>query len=333
MAGENKLAPVQWAALGFGLAAVAGIIWAAVTFQAGIVDDPRQLYSFIKLSVAIVVMAFALTGMFYLVSETSGTENELRWERFWQAIKFRPVITLIVLFLGAVVIVSIWYNGYQGILDQLDEWLTQPGEFIRSIITTFVVLATVTIAVALVGFLLFHPKEKEEDLEFWKFRITGAKEVLSIFVGILGTIMGFYYGSGKVTPKEVTTIQQSSMQDSGGSAATNAIENKAFDLLIKKNYDDAVKAFDLLSKATPPSPNAANIDAISKLLLDPTNADKFKSSDETTKNAAWAELYCKIFTGKMAANMSKETRDKFESGCNAAAKGPSPSPNPKPSPT
>src|SRR5580765_514251 len=129
MANGSKLTPVQWAALGFGSAAVAGIIWAAIACGADVVRDEQQLYRFIKLSIAIAVLAISLTAAFYLVSETSRTDGiQSRWESFWQAIKFRPVATLIVLLLGIVAVVSVWSNGYEGILNQFDEWLSQPGE-------------------------------------------------------------------------------------------------------------------------------------------------------------------------------------------------------------
>jgi hypothetical protein len=192
----------------------------------------------------------------------------------------------------------------------------------RGLITFAVAIVTVSIALIMVFYVIFgpvggdappaNPPPPPQNTAF-SSRFTFGKDVLMVFVGILGTIMGFYYGnSNKVAPDDVKTIQQSGSQDNGAAAATKVLETKAFDFLVKQNYDDAVKAFDLVSKATPPSTNIANINEIMKSLAE--KKDDFTSTVDK-KDAAWRKLYCDISNNNWAVGQSKEISDKFGSGC------------------
>jgi hypothetical protein len=181
----------------------------------------------------------------------------------------------------------------------------------RGMITFAVAIVTVAIALILLFYIVFASGEREEMKE----RFTFGKDVLMVFVGILGTIMGFYYGAGKVTPEDVTAIQNSGQQSP---ASASGLERQAFGYLIKQDFDGAEKAFDLVSKANPPSPNIANIKTVVSILTDKKPA--LLSADDVGRKAAWKDVICQVARDKLAAGMNSE----FEAAC---PQSPSPSPS------
>jgi hypothetical protein len=91
--------------------------------------------------------------------------------------------------IAAVVIGAIGYGLYSSdgqFLLQL-----QKTDVSRGLITFLVAVITVAIALSLVIWVLVSNLDNE-DL---KIRFASAKEILSTLVGILGTILGFYFGS------------------------------------------------------------------------------------------------------------------------------------------
>jgi hypothetical protein len=81
--------------------------------------------------------------------------------------------------------------------------------FARGLITTLFAVITVTMALILILSAMFSSATDFEK------RFVMGKEILTIFIGILGTIVGFYFGSapidnGKITP---TTQEQSKKSD------------------------------------------------------------------------------------------------------------------------
>ena len=65
----------------------------------------------------------------------------------------------------------------------------------RGAITFLFALGTITLAVMLVGSSLFTHIKSDEESERRKERFNQGKEILSILIGILGTIVGFYFGA------------------------------------------------------------------------------------------------------------------------------------------
>ena len=180
----------------------------------------------------------------------------------------------------------------------------------RGLLTFSVAIVTVAIALLLVLFIVTSGQPTEELKNKFGF----GKDILMVFVGILGTIMGFYYGTDKISTKDIPGIgnQQS---------ASNQLETKAFELLLKQNYEDAVKAFDLATGSTPISPNINNLQYVSKYLQE--HATELKG-DAQTSAKSWKELYCGISNNNRAVGLSKELNDKFESACKAPAASPPP---------
>jgi hypothetical protein len=195
----------------------------------------------------------------------------------------------------------------------------------RGLITFAVAIVTVAIAMILVSFLIFGEKEN------FKERFTFGKDVLMVFVGILGTIMGFYYGSGKVTPDEVKTIQQSG---DGPAGAANVLETQGFQLVLKKDVDGAIKVFELASKSTPASPNVNNVTDVINLLKTKTNSLEEVKADPDKLAKIWKDIYCDIANNHRTAGQAKDLIDNFTAACTQMAeKSPSPTTTPAPAKT
>lgn len=79
----------------------------------------------------------------------------------------------------------ILWSGTRPIVDQLPD-----PEFARGIITLVFVLFTIGFAaIVLIHGLFFSDLDKEDR------RFTRGREVLGLFIGVVGTIIGFYFGS------------------------------------------------------------------------------------------------------------------------------------------
>lgn len=239
----------------------------------------------------------------------NGTQSIFKHISEW--LTFERVWRMLVLVLLALLVFVIWQSGLQDIFSQdgSERLLTKLSQvdFGRFMITCFVVAIVVIIA-ANMTWALFRPKS-DSDLPLDK-RFALGRELLTVFIGLLGTLMGFYFAENRVSPESAQKI--ANIAQNPPASAPVQLETKAFDYLIKQDYDLALKAFDDVSKATPPSSNIANITAILKYLSD----NKAAFTGPGDKKPAWKDLYCYISNGGMAVGQSKEVIDKFTSGCN-----------------
>jgi hypothetical protein len=105
-------------------------------------------------------------------------------------------VILVIVILGFVG--WILWSGTRPIVDQLPDM-----EFARGIITLIFVLFTIGFAAIVLIQGLFLSDAAQEDRRFSRGR-----EVLGLFIGIVGTIVGFYFGSAeKVTTKFDVAVQ------------------------------------------------------------------------------------------------------------------------------
>lgn len=98
-------------------------------------------------------------------------------------------------FSGVVIIVFVGILGHafvseSGALARMNDIATARGA-----ITFLFALGTITLAVMLVGSSLFTYIDSDREFKRRKERFNQGKEILSILIGILGTIVGFYFGA------------------------------------------------------------------------------------------------------------------------------------------
>jgi len=309
----EKISAIQIAVAVVSTAAIAAITWFMINGENTLKNDKDFLFGILIFSAVIVGLTVLLIAIFYLVFGSSSEGTSL-FEQMTNVFVRMPPMQVVATVIGFVTVGLIaWFIIAGG------DVFTTPDKA-RGLITFSVAIVTVAIALIMVLYVIFGVATETE----FSSRFTFGKDVLMVFVGILGTIMGFYYGTDKVSTKDIPVIQGSA---DTGATATKVLETKAFDLLINKSFEDAEKAFDLVAKATPPSANVANVIAIEKFLTD-KQAD-YNAANDQGKRDIWKDLYCKISKGHMAEGMSKETIDKFDSGCAQLSATPTPTPSPK----
>jgi uncharacterized membrane protein len=82
----------------------------------------------------------------------------------------------------------------------------QNAQYARGLITFLVVFATVLIAVILTLYVVLGNPGNDADQEK---RFNRGKEVLTIFIGVLGTIVGFYFASTSASPDATRSLTTS----------------------------------------------------------------------------------------------------------------------------
>lgn len=130
----------------------------------------------------------------------------------------------------------------------------------RGLITFAIAILTVVLAVILVLAVLLGNSADTEK------RFSMGKDILMVFVGILGTIMGFYYSESKVSPEVAKEIAASvSVVPPTPKIPVSAqdFEQLGFDSILANDFVTAQKSF---IEAYSKSPTLHNIDEIRKLL-------------------------------------------------------------------
>ena len=112
------------------------------------------------------------------------SENSAKWMRltFWQ---YGLIGTVTVAFIVVIIWGAFKLNGIDNKI--ADNLITNPDDAARILITFLVAVATIAIAFLAILTAMIIREYKE--------RFALAKEVLTILVGILGTIIGFYFGT------------------------------------------------------------------------------------------------------------------------------------------
>ncbi|HRW10478.1 MAG TPA: hypothetical protein P5121_35480, partial [Caldilineaceae bacterium] len=121
-----------------------------------------------------------------LSTEQQDTEQRPILDEIWETITnklFQIVVATITFVLVFGLIFVIWHA------DKIIQPLSDP-QFARGLITFIVAFAAVSIAVILTLYAVLGDNDKQQEDRFNR-----GKEVLTIFIGVLGTIVGFYFGS------------------------------------------------------------------------------------------------------------------------------------------
>jgi hypothetical protein len=196
----------------------------------------------------------------------------------------------------------------------------------RGLITFSVAIVTVAIALLLVFYLVIGGGAIDEVKE----RFTYGKDILLVFVGILGTIMGFYYGADTVSSDKYAALAETVQTDAAQKSPIGDLEKKGFVALLAKDLDGASQAF---ADAYKLSPTYHNVDEINKLLNVHKGAfAKAKGENNTAEiDKLWKVIFCDISDNKRTLGMLPEMIAQVKKNC-PASNTPTPSPSTAPSP-
>jgi hypothetical protein len=228
------------------------------------------------------------------------------WRGFWGAITFGSILRILLLLILAGIAYSIWTEGIGSVITALGQWFDHAGEvnFARGLMTFLIVAATISIAIVLVAFGLYS---RDGDPEFWKLRFSLSKDVLTAFMGILGTIMGFYYAEDRVSTASIPTLNQAAKQ-----TPIAELEKDGFTALLGKDFTHASQAFGDAYKL---NSSYHNVGDINQLLSE--RKDRFNTAAKDPKQAdqIWTEVFCAIAQRKLTVGMSDEMIGQIRKDC------------------
>jgi hypothetical protein len=199
----------------------------------------------------------------------------------------------------------------------------------RGLITFLVVLITIAIALILTLLAFFS---NSRDL---KERFALGKEILTLLIGVLGTIIGFYFGSAEresaattaamaansaaaviansnkapvaSTPINANTASYvSRVADKTRQRLVAELEVKGFNAILAQDFDAAAQAF---GQAYQTWDIYHNVEEINQLLQ--RQSEKFTSSTEGQNDVIWSEIYCEIAT-EYQWGMPSDIRTQFQ---------------------
>lgn len=134
------------------------------------------------------------------------TKKAIDWASVLVPIAFVAIAIVVVVFIVYAI------SGSRGVLTSLAD-----EKIARGLITFLITLATVAIAIILALSAIISDPSVVKD------RFTLGKEVLSILIGVLGTIVGFYFGSsvsGQTQPLRIQSAIISNEQPKKGERTT-----------------------------------------------------------------------------------------------------------------
>ncbi len=186
------------------------------------------------------------------------------------------------------------------------------GEFLqdplkaRGLITFSVAIVTVAIALIMVFYLVFATGSSDEI----KDRFGLGKDILLVFVGILGTIMGFYYGSNTVSSDKYAALAEKT--ESVQKSPVDELEKKGFVSLLAKDFDGASVIF---ADAYKLNPTYHNIDEINKLFIKHKKDFADAAADPVKKDLVWKDIFCTITEKKQTLGMLPEMIAQVKKNC------------------
>jgi hypothetical protein len=230
-------------------------------------------------------------------------ENMSFLQRLSNLFPYLPQIAMCIV--GVITITAISAIIYSGNLSSIGDGGSNVA---RGLITFLVAIVTVAIAIILT---LSAVMSSSKD---YKERFALGKEVLTIFIGVLGTIVGFYFGSAQIdkaaTPPananikananfNANTANSNSANESNFNSNSNSAqtqkqkavdsEKKGFSAIVAQDFDGASQSF---QESYQLWSNYHNVDEINQLLQ--KQKGKFAQNDIAQKNIAWKEIYCDI---------------------------------------
>jgi hypothetical protein len=173
-------------------------------------NDPASYSSFASAHVPAADRdkVLVLLGQLFAAWQAEGERSTAR-PGFWARVVDR-LGTIALIGFGVIFAGAIGYALYQS--DFLAA-LADPDRA-RGLITFLVAIATISVAV-LTSICIFYVSGTELENRYSK-----AKDLLAVLVGILGTILGFYFGSADKTPSPPEPVANADTQEAGGSGGS-----------------------------------------------------------------------------------------------------------------
>lgn len=306
----EKITAMQIAVSVIGIAVIAALAWFIVDRGKVLSDSKDFIPNFVTFLIAIGVLAIVLLAVLYLIFSSSEGGNSImtRIVDIFATITPMQMVASVIGILAVTGIVWVIAGGSK-------EFLTDSAQA-RGLITFSVAIVTVAIALILVFYVVFGSSEVLKE------RFTFGKDILMVFVGILGTIMGFYYGNAdKIDPTKLPGLADTAQ--TVATKRTTDLEQKAFETLLKQDIEASITAFTDVFNATPPSSNIGNIIVIRKL-LDAKKEEFAKAASDSERQKILGDIYCDVSNNNRAAGMPKAITDAFSKGCQTATARPSP---------
>ena len=186
------------------IGAVAAIIWYILEGWHKLSDNPGFAYGLFmfSLSLALSIGVLSLFVRYFFGKADSDPATSTITRLMNTLLNMQPIQAATALIGIATVGLISWFIVIKSDL------ISSPETGARGLITFSVAMVTVAIALMMVFYVIFGPVTSDADadpearIKDFTTRFTSGKDVLMVFVGILGTIMGFYYGNtDKVSPR------------------------------------------------------------------------------------------------------------------------------------
>lgn len=319
----EKITAMQIAVSVIGLALIASLTWFIVDRGKVLSDNKDFIPNFVTFLVAIGILAIVLLAVLFVIFGNASS-NDGGDSIASQVIKIVAAISPMQLastIIGLTVIVAIaWFMSHafdvahaaqQAANAKGTDNVLLSSDAARGIITFSVAIVTVALAMMLMFFLIFSGSTADI-----KDRFTFGKDVLMVFVGILGTIMGFYYAEnrvGKDTAKDIgiaAAKEENKQTSSPGSIGD--LEKAAYAALFKLDYSASMKAF---NDAYQVDPTWRNIDETLSILKKHKAEFDAAATDVEKQKPVWQAVFCDIYQGAKTHGMSVEQKSTSQTYC------------------
>jgi hypothetical protein len=219
------------------------------------------------------------------------------WEKLSFIFPYLPQFAIFAVVMGA--FVGIAYFIMPSEKKEIGEIGQNASNAARGLITTLIAIVTVAIAIILTLSVVLSSASD------YKERFALGKEILTILIGVLGTIVGFYFGSAPIDNNKIAPITTTAAEKSLIEKANDA-ERNGFDAIIALDFDKALSSF---SEAEKIYPGLRVVYEMQEILR--VKKGEFANASEEKKKELWKAVYCEMAKNNRTLGMSVEVKTKF----------------------